>query len=106
MPRFKVVRRVTAVYEEVHLVDASDEGEAERSVRGGRSRAARRGFHTTPGAAQPAGHPLRVKSEFAPENRDFAYPPGQAGFSQEFCNAQFLTPAGGDQQQVMQENIT
>ena len=106
MPRFKVVKQVTAVYREVHLVDASGEEEAERLVRGGSSRASMRGFSTTPGSAQPAGHPLRVVAEHAPEGGDFKYPEGQAGFDKEFCNAQFLTVAGDDHQQVLQEILS
>ena len=56
MPRFKVVKQITAVYRETYLVDASSGEEAERLMRSGGVRSALRTFHTTPGVPQPAGH--------------------------------------------------
>ena len=103
MPRFKVVKVIPARYQEVYIVDAAGEEEAERIVRSGRARCKLRDFTTTPGAALPAGTLFRVLGENAPVGGDFAYPSGHSGSKAEFANAHFLTTPGDNQQQVVQE---
>lgn len=105
MPRIKVVKTFTALYKEVYLVDASNTDEAERMVRNGSARMSHRSFVTTPGTAQPAGHAVSSVVDSSADDDESEYPHAQPGFSQAFCNAQFMTPAGGEHQRVVQENV-
>lgn len=101
MPRYRVVRKIPAVYVEVYEVDAGSEEEATRSVEGGKVRCERRSFTTTPGSMQPAGYPLGVFDELTPISEDVPSE-SQAELPSEFDNARFTTRPGQNLQHVMQ----
>lgn len=104
MARFRVIRRIPAVYSEVYETDASTPEEAERALVGGRARCKLRSFTTTPRTSQPAGFPTLVLAEGEPARAgSFVYPDVEIVRSQEFMNAVFPDTPGGDLQRVVQE---
>lgn len=103
MPRFKVIKRLPALYREVYEVDAASKDEAERAIVGGQGQCRHRSFLTTPRHAQPAGMTLVVlaEAELPPNDSDFLHPDVEMDNSG-FMNALFATTAGHASQYVEQ----
>ena len=103
MPRFRLIRTLPAVYQEIYEADAADAEEAERALSGGRAQCKLRQFCTRPNSPQPAAFRTTVLEEGAPPpSNDFPVASGPSGSPPTFNNAYFPHPPGQDLQQVIQ----
>ena len=104
MARYRVIRTIPAMYFESYDVDAFDEGEAIRSLEGGRCSCSRRWFSTSSGVASISTKAVELANS-ATENQDYHTPEPDGGEIKRLTNAVFLTSPGSNDQTVVQEDF-
>lgn len=100
MPRFKVVRKLPALYTEIWNVDAADAEEAKRAITGGRGQCINRVFTTTPRMPSQTYYSLEVTTA-----TDLDQDPRSVAVEnqREFMNSIFCDCPGSELQRAVQK---